>query len=109
MMTDILPEIDFVGMPTTNPINAVLPKGGIDLTPANMNLQTKMDSPLQLRFAKQSGRGGNDSGRVGDDSSGIKFHIDPAMLQQLQNAPGFVPVIINIQPMNDLRQFLTGQ
>ena len=36
----------------------------------------------------------------------IKFHLDPAMLQQLQNAPGFVPVIINIQPMNNLRVFL---
>jgi len=63
--------------------------GGIDLTPANMNLQTKMDS----RFR-------------GNDSEGIKFHIDPAMLEQLQNAPGFVPVIINIQPMTDLWAFL---
>jgi len=36
----------------------------------------------------------------------IKFHIDPAMLKQLQNAPGFVPVIINIQPMTHLRVFL---
>jgi hypothetical protein len=30
------------------------------------------------------------------------------MLQQLQNATGFVPVIINIQPMTDLRLFLAG-
>ena len=36
----------------------------------------------------------------------IKFNMDPAMLKQLQNAPGFVPVIISIQPMLDLRQFL---
>ena len=36
----------------------------------------------------------------------IKFHMDPAMLKQLQNAPGFVPVIINIQPVTDLRKFL---
>jgi len=57
-------------------------KGGIDLTAANMNLQTQSN-------------GGE-----------IKFHLDPAMLQQLQNAPGFVPVIINIQPMTSLRQFL---
>ncbi len=56
--------------------------GGINLTPANMNLQTQ-----------------NNGGE-------IKFHMDPAMLQQLQNAPGFVPVIINIQPMTDLRMFL---
>ncbi len=31
------------------------------------------------------------------------------MLEQLQNAPGFVPVIINIQPMTDLRLFLGAQ
>ena len=57
--------------------------GGIDLTPANMNLQTK------------------------NAGEGIKFNIDPAMLQQLQNAPGFVPIIINIQPMTDLRMWLS--
>ena len=36
----------------------------------------------------------------------IKFHLNPAMLKQLQNAPGFVPVIINIQPMTNIRAFL---
>jgi GNAT superfamily N-acetyltransferase len=56
--------------------------GGIDLTPARMNLQTQ---------------------NIGE---GIKFHLDPAMLAELQNAPGFVPVIINIEPMTDLRRFL---
>jgi hypothetical protein len=43
---------------------------------------------------------------IENNGQGIKFHIDPAMLKQLQNAPGFVPVIINIQPMTDLRKFL---
>jgi hypothetical protein len=57
-------------------------KGGIDLTPANMNLQTQ-----------------NVNGE-------IKFHMDSAMLKQLQNAPGFVPVIINIQPLTNLPEFL---
>jgi hypothetical protein len=56
--------------------------GGIDLTPANMNLQTQ------------------------NAGEGIRFQLDPVMLQQLQNAPGFVPVIISIQPVTDLRQFL---
>ena len=56
--------------------------GGIDLSSANMNLQTQ-----------------NSDGE-------IKFSLDAAMLQQLQNAPGFVPVIINIQSMTNLRQFL---
>ena len=37
---------------------------------------------------------------------GIKFHIDPAQLAQLQNTPGFVPIIINIQPLTHLRKFL---
>jgi diguanylate cyclase (GGDEF)-like protein len=68
-----------------------LEKGGIDLTPANMNIQVKTGSPTNT---------------FGDDSRGIKFHLDPAMLAQLQNAPGFVPVIINVQPLNDLKSFL---
>jgi len=69
-------------------------RGGIDLTPGNMNLETKMDS----RFRE-------------NDNGGIKFHLDPALLAQLQNAPGFVPVIINIRPMTDLKGFLglTGE
>ncbi len=66
-------------------------KGGIDLTPANMNIQIKTESP---------------TGTFGNDKNGIKFHLDPALLEQLQNAPGFVPVIINIQPMTNLRVFL---
>jgi ribosomal protein S18 acetylase RimI-like enzyme len=56
--------------------------GGIDLSPAKMNLQTQ------------------------NAGIAIKFHLDPAMLAQLQNAPGFVPVIIYIQPMKDIRHFL---
>ena len=49
---------------------------------------------------------GNDNRGVGNDKGGIKFHLDPAMLKQLQNAPGFTPVIINIEPMTDLSVFL---
>jgi len=43
---------------------------------------------------------------IQNGGQGIKFHLDPAMLVQLKNAPGFVPVIINIQPMTNLRTFL---
>jgi hypothetical protein len=57
-------------------------KGGIDLTPANMNLQTQ-----------------NKNGE-------IKFHLDLAMRQQLQNATGFVPVIIHVEPLKSLPEFL---
>ena len=56
--------------------------GGVDLTPAHWSVQTQ---------------------NQGDP---IKFHIDHAMLARLQNAPGFVPVIISIHPMRDLRGFL---
>jgi hypothetical protein len=59
-------------------------KGGIDLNDDKMNLQVQ-----------------NPGGE-------IKFDIDPAMLAQLQNAPGFVPVIINDQPLKSLQQFLAG-
>ena len=65
--------------------------GGIDFKP------DKVDSAFAVKM---------DSRLRGNDKEGIKFHIDPAMLKQLQNAPGFMPVIINIQPMDDLRLFL---
>ncbi|MBF0489700.1 MAG: protein kinase [Candidatus Omnitrophica bacterium] len=61
---------------------AMLNNGGIDFNSDKMNLETR-----------------NQGGE-------IKFHLDPAQLAQLQNAPGFTPVIINIQPMTDLRLFL---
>jgi hypothetical protein len=50
----------------------------------------------------------NDTGKRArnDTLEGIRFHLDPAQLAQLQNAPGFVPVIINIRPLNDLKSFL---
>jgi diguanylate cyclase (GGDEF)-like protein len=74
-------------MPRTMPSvvadrDSAMTRGGIDLSPANNVLKTQ-----------------NNGGE-------IKFHMDPAMLKQLQNAPGFIPVIISIQPMTDLRQFL---
>jgi len=54
--------------------------------------------------------GGIDLNKINLESysngSEIKFHIDPAMLQQLQNAPGFVPVIISVKPLEDLQGFL---
>ncbi len=43
---------------------------------------------------------------VQNKGEGIKFHLDPAQLEELQNAPGFVPVIINIQPMTNIRLWL---
>jgi hypothetical protein len=75
-------------------------RGGIDLTPANMNLQTKMDSRLYVKGEPSLGSRGN---------GGIKFHLDPVQLQQLQNAPGFVPVIIDVEPLKDLKSFLAQQ
>jgi len=43
---------------------------------------------------------------LGQNDEGIKFHLDAAMLQRLQNSPGFVPVIINVQPLKSLTKFL---
>ena len=54
------------------------PVGGIDLNPANLNLQIKRDEkgiPLPLEFQ------------------------DP---QMMQNINGFIPVIINITPVTNL-------
>lgn len=57
-------------------------KGGIDFNPGQLNLQVR------------------------NSGQGIDFYMDPAMLQQFQNVSGFTPVIINIQPMTNLRMFL---
>ncbi|MBF0595040.1 MAG: hypothetical protein HQL22_08730 [Candidatus Omnitrophica bacterium] len=68
--------------PTTDA--AILPKqeGGIDLTNSEAALQTQS---------------------VGGE---VKFDFDPAQVEQMQNAAGVSPVIINIQPMTDLELFL---
>ena len=54
----------------------------IDLTEANIGLQTQ--------------NSGNE----------IKLHMDQAIMEELKNARGFVPVIINIQPLKNLAEFL---
>ena len=64
--------------------------GGIDFTPPQIHLETKIESDKGMLHV----------------GYGIQFHIDPAILQQLKDAPGFVPVIINIQPMRNLKSFL---
>ena len=70
-------------------------RGGIDLTSGKWKLQIQ-NNP---KFRQER--------RIpGEKDRGIKFHLDPAMLQQLQNAPGFLPVIIDIEPLGDLRIFL---
>ncbi len=43
---------------------------------------------------------------VQNNGQAIKFHIDPSQLRKLENAPGFAPVIINMQPIVDIRGFL---
>jgi len=61
--------------------------GGIDLTPARLDMQIK-------------------TGPGPESGQGIKFHLDPALLAQLQNAPGLMPVIASIKPVSDLKIFL---
>ena len=56
--------------------------GGIDLNSDKMNLQLK------------------------NNGSKIQLHIDPAMLRKLQDVRGFIPIIINIQPLVDLQMLL---
>jgi len=64
-----------------------------------MNSPVKQNGGIDLSFRK------NDL-EIKDSDGGIKLHIDAAMLALLQNASGFVPVIINIQPVVDIRVFL---
>ncbi len=73
---------------------------------SNLNLDS-----AQMADRAQTNTGGIDLTSdkvlsVQNNGQEIKFHIDPAMLQRLQNAPGFTPVIINIQPMVNVRTWL---
>ena len=44
--------------------------------------------------------------QIQHSGQGIKFKMDPAVLSELEKAPGFTPVIINIKPLENLRLFL---
>jgi len=57
------------------------PTGGIDLQRAFKDLRIKGDAT-------------------------IKFHMDRAQLHELTNASGFVPVVVRMTPLVDLRKFL---
>ncbi|MEI6437914.1 MAG: hypothetical protein WCO69_04085 [Candidatus Omnitrophota bacterium] len=62
--------------------NAAAANGGIDLAPDMMDLQVK------------------------NGSGAIKFNFDPAMIEQMQNAPGFTPEILDMHPLNSVQTFL---
>ena len=57
-------------------------KGGIDFTPANLDVQSQ------------------------NNGVEIKLHFDAAMIERFKNAPGFVPVVHSINPLTDLTMFL---
>ncbi len=59
--------------------NASLEKGGIDLNPT-----------MATTTIEKEGRGFQ------------MAPVDPALLQQIQNAPGLIPVIINVSPIKNL-------
>jgi hypothetical protein len=52
-------------------------------------------------------KGGIDLTQLGlNFGQGIKFHLDPAQLAQLQSATGLVPMIVNIQLLKNPQEFL---
>ncbi len=93
---------------TANDSVQITRSGGIDLTHANDFLQTKVDSRFRGNDSSRCGNNRKDNNYECTDEGdkGIEFHLSPALLAQLQNAPGFVPVIISIRPMTDLKVFL---
>jgi len=74
-------------------------------------LSNVIRSSDRASLAKPSKTGGIDltsdkALAIQNNGEAIKLHIDPAMLKELENAPGFVPVIIGIEPLGDLKSFL---
>ena len=66
----------------TQPADHAMSPGGIDLDGKRLDIMTKI---------------------TGTETA---FNMDPAMLQRMQNAPGVTPVIMGIQPLDSLSQFL---
>jgi len=96
----------FSGKTTTSVMINFLASRGIVLR--SQNVSKAMISRSQL-YRREGGINFNSDKmnlQVQNNGGDIQFHLDSAMLQQLQNAPGFVPVIINIHPMTDLKTFL---
>jgi len=79
-------SLNSVKIESDSAMNTAKPKlereGGINLNSDQLNLQ------------------------IQNAGEGIKFNLDPALLAQLRNAPGFTPVIMNIQPLESLPLFL---
>jgi DNA-binding CsgD family transcriptional regulator len=90
-------QVSLQQQPESDRAMGVSKTGGIDLTPANISVEVKKEIASSLEGTPRN-----------DTTEGIKFHMDPAMLAQLQNAPGFVPVIIHIQPLKNLSDFLSS-
>ena len=83
-----------------------MPKNGWRLPPVKFKEHVMADRAIEANTGGIDFTANKTPLEVQNAGEGIKFHLDSAELVRLQNAPGFTPVIINIQPMVDLRQFL---
>jgi hypothetical protein len=75
------------------------------------NLSNIIKTVDHAALAQKDTKGGIDLAVAGalsvrNNGQGIHFDIDPAQLSRLQNLDGFIPVIINIRPLGNLRSFL---
>ena len=70
----------------SDPASLVQKQGGIDLTEDQLNLQIKTEASLR--------------------GKPIVFKMDPAILQRLENAPGFTPVVISLEPLKSVENFM---
>ncbi len=83
---------DLAAKQTRDTDAAMQAKGGIDFN------ADKVDSAFEVKKDPRE--------KLGTRNEYMSPFFDPAMLKQLQDAQGFMPVIINIQPLTDLRMFL---
>ena len=63
-------------------MDSAMAKGGIDLAADKISLEVK------------------------NSGEGIEFDLDPDILQRIQNAAGITPVVIGLQPLESLSEFL---
>ena len=80
---DIIPDARIFVADASNSAQSV--RGGIDLNPSKIDMVTKTNGDA------------------------IKYNLDPAMLQHLQNASGVTPVIVGIHSLESLASFMGVQ
>ena len=114
MISDFLPGIDFASIAKVISFNDyfISPENVAgDMGNGRNSTLVRPRNNLGMDFNSKNTGGidftvGRTPLEIRNPGKSIKFRINPAMLAKLQAAPGFVPIIIDYEPLISLKEFL---